>query len=176
VVVLIASLSIAAVMAVVIVLTGNLGDTEARILFTTIIAAAFSLTGMGASARFYRGSWKWVGAAGIAASALALVLGLVFIWVELDTGSFLRTLVVAVILATALAYASVLLLVRPQHRAVAIALLSTLVLLAGVTVMLITLAVFDLNYQDWYFRVLGALGILTVLGTLVTPLLNRVVR
>jgi hypothetical protein len=175
-VVLIASLSIAAVMAVVIVLTGDLGDTEARILLTTISAAAFSLTGMGASARFYRGSWTWVGAGGIAASAVAVVLAFVGIWVEPDSEAFFRTFAVAVILATALGYASVLLLVRPLHRAVGIALLATLAVLAGVTVMLLTLAVFELDYQDWYFRVLGALGILTVLGTLVTPLLNRVVR
>ena len=174
--VLIASLSIAAVMAIVVVLTGDLGDTEAQILLTTVTAAAFSLTGMGASARFYRGSWTWVGAAGIAASALALVLALVFIWGELDTEPFLRTFGVAVILATALAYASVLLLVRPRHRAVAVSLLATLVVLAGVTGMLISLAVLDLNWQDWFFRVLGALAILTVLGTLVTPVLNRVVR
>jgi hypothetical protein len=163
-------------MAVVIVLTGNLGDIEARILLTTITAAAFSLTGMGASARFYRGSWTWVGAAGIAASAVALVMAVVGIWVEPGSEAFLRTLLVAMILATALAYASVLLLVRPQHRAVSIALLAILAVLAGVAGMLIILAVFDLNYRDWYFRALGALGILTVLGTLVTPLLNRVVR
>lgn len=174
--VLIASLSVAAVMAVVIVLSGDLGDPEARILFTTVFAAAFSLTGMGASARFYRGSWKWIGAAGIAASGLAVVLSLAFVWVELDTEPFLRTWAVSVILATALAYASVLLLVTPRHRAVAIALLATLVVLAGVTAMLVTLAVSDLFYEDWYFRLLGALSILTVLGTLVTPLLNRVVR
>ena len=173
---LIGSLSIAGVMAIVIVLSGNLGETEARILGTTVSVAAFSLTGLAASLRFRQGSWTWVGVAGIAASALALLLTLLGIWTEPGSEALGRTLAIVIILATALAYASVMLLVTPQHRAVATALLATLAVLAGVTGMLIALALSDFDYGEWFFRVLGALAILAVLGTLVTPLLNRVLR
>jgi hypothetical protein len=174
---LIVSLSLTAIMAIVVLVLGaSIGIVEARILLTTLVLALFSLTGLSASARFARGRFLAVGVAGLAVSGLGVVLSLIVIWSDPGSEPLYRAMAIAIILAAGLAYASLLLFITPQTVAVSVVLNATLAVLAVVAGMLIGLALSDFDLGEGFFRTLGAIAILTVLGTLVTPLLNRVLR
>jgi hypothetical protein len=173
---LIVSLSASALLAVWAVLVGEFGDLEIRILLTTLAFGLFSLTGLGAAVRFDRHRFVAVGFGGVAASALALVMSLVGIWGEEVWGNetFLRQLGTAVVLAVTFGYVSLMLLVRPRHAGVSLVLAATVGLATLIAAILIWMIWADFQPASGMFRLLGSLGILATLGTLVTPVLNRV--
>jgi hypothetical protein len=121
-----------------------------------------------------------VGTGGIAAAAAALGLGLTCIWslrddwndgLEFEARAFLVTGVLAV----ALAHASLLLRInlRGQDSLAAVR-AATLTVLTIVAVMCAAPAVsYDLADTEGYWRLLGVLGILDVLGTVSLPVLAR---
>ena len=173
---LIVSLSASALVAVWAVLVGDFGELEIRILLTTLAFGLFSLTGLGAAVRFDRRRFVAVGVGGVAASALSLVMSLVGIWGEevWDNETFLRQLGTAIVLAVTFGYVSLMLLVRPRHAGVSVVLAATVGLAVLIAAILIWMIWGDFEPASGMFRLLGALGILATLGTLVTPILNRV--
>jgi hypothetical protein len=173
---LIVSLSASAVLAVWAVLVGDFGDLEVRILFTTLAFGLFSLAGLGAALRFDRHRFVAVGVGGVAASALALVMSLVAIWGEelWDNETFVRLLGTSIVLAVSFGYVSLMLLVRPRHAGVSLALAATVGLATLIAAILIWMIWGDFGPESGMFRLLVSLGILATLGTLVTPILNRV--
>ncbi len=56
-IILIVSLGISALTAIFILIFGEFGDTEGKIIFTTLTISLYSLTGMGSAASLERGRW-----------------------------------------------------------------------------------------------------------------------
>jgi hypothetical protein len=176
-IVLIGSLSLTAIVGIlVLLLGGSIGILELRVLLTTLVLALFSLTGLAASVRFARGQVVVLGGLGLAISGLGLLLSLIVIWSDPEWEPVYRGMAVAMILAAAIAYASLFLLITPRVSMVTVAMYVTLAALAVVAGMLIALALSDFDFGQAFFRILGAVAILMVLGTLLAPLLNRVLR
>ncbi|MGA8248433.1 MAG: hypothetical protein WB797_16125 [Nocardioides sp.] len=170
----IGSFSLAALMGVAALLRpGHLGDTEGRILLTTLIVGAVSvltlcyLAPVGARSRL-------VGAAGEVAALAAAACALVFTWPlwHQDPGSrLLRTFGVAVVAALSLAQFSLLLAVVRRRPGVARLLTATLVagsVLAG----LVIATILGWDASDAGGRAIGVVAILDVLGTVVTMALG----
>ena len=177
-IVLLGSLGIAALLGVIALVGGDLGETEARILVSTLAFAVFSGTGLASAVRLDRRLYRWVGVAGIGASLVALLLSLIGIWSEPSDEYFWRPWAAFSITALLLGYGSLVLLIRPRQRAASLLLGGTVVCLALVWVlaMVLTWVEFQGESGETIGRLLGALGILTVFGTLATPILNRVLR
>jgi hypothetical protein len=176
-IVLIGSLSLTAIVGIlVLLLGGSIGILELRVLLTTLVLALFSLTGLAASVRFARGQVVVLGGLGLAISGLGLLLSLIVIWSDPEWEPVYRGMAVAMILAAAIAYASLFLLITPRVSMVTVAMYVTLAALAAVAGMLIALTLSDFDFGQAFFRILGAVAILMVLGTLLAPLLNRVLR
>lgn len=185
VVFVIVSLSIAALLGIVTLFTGEFGDVQAKILLTTLLVAAFAITALCHLAVVGR-SLRIVGYVGIGASALALVLGLILIWVSWDNWSEVFSYVaqafgVLSILAASLAQANLLLLLAArQQRVIRIGLYVTLGAIALLALLLsltiITEGDIPGSDGDLYWRFIGVIAILDVLGTIVLPVLGRVYR
>lgn len=172
---LIASLSISALLGVWVLLVGEIGEVEERILMTTLSFGGFSVTGLAASVRLDRRRFVPIGVGGLIASGVALALSLTSIWAGIDDSEvFFRLLGTSVVLAVALAYASLVLLVRPGHGAVAAVVAMTEIFAGVIAASIIGIIWADTDPPEWMARGLGALAILAVLGTLVAPILNRV--
>lgn len=183
IVVVIASLAIAAALGIVALLAREFGETQAKVLLTTLAVAAFSITALCHLAIVGR-TVRWVGYVGIAASTAALVPALVLIWTEgmepEAQGDWFKALGVLTVLAASLAQANLLLLLAARRqRAVRIGLALTLVFVAVVAVMIwlpiITDGDIPGDNQD-YWRAFGVIAILDVLGTIVLPILGLVLR
>ena len=185
VVFVIVSLSIAALLGIVTLFTGEFGDVQAKILLTTLLVAAFAITALCHLAVVGR-SLRIVGYVGIAASALALVLGLILIWVSWDNWSDVFSYVaqglgVLSIVAASLAQANLLLLLAARRqRVIRIGLYVTLGAIALLALLLsltiITEGDIPGSDGDLYWRFIGVIAILDVLGTIVLPVLGRVYR
>jgi len=181
----IVSLALAALLGIVTLLTGRFGEVESKILLTTLLTAAFAITSLCHLAVVGR-ALRVVGFVGIAASVLALALGLALIWVSWETWNgtwdvVLRFFMTLAIVSGSLAQANLLLLLAArQQRVIRVGLLVTL----GAIALLATLVCLTILTQgeipgddgDFYWRFVGVVAIIDVLGTIVLPVLGRVFR
>lgn len=181
---IIVSFSLAAIVGIIALLSGDFGETQGRIILTTLLLGATSITALCHLAIADR-AMRLVGFVGLAASTVTLVTGLVLIWRDWNAPGFddwFKVFATAGILAVSFAHANLLLLLAGRRRAVIrIGLMVTLVMIAAVAIMFILPVVSDGEIpgpgnEEWYTRLLGVVGILDVLGTVVVPVLAIFVR
>ena len=174
---LVASLIAGAALALYVVLVGSLGDTGWQVLGTTIALAGFSITGMAACVPPRGGSVGFVARAGLGASTVSFALCAYFIWVndtfDTDTISLAKVLAIAIIAAIAFAHAALILRGRGRNDATDTVIVATL-LCTGTLAGVLSVMVLAERFGDGLARLIAALAILAVLGTLLTPLLPRI--
>lgn len=184
VIVVIVSLTITAVVGILALLSGDFGETQGKILLTTLVMAAFSITALCHLAIASR-PFRAVGFVGIAVSAAALVCALVLIWTAwsgtVDFDWLLRALGVLSVVAVSLAQANLLLVLGERRaRGIRIALVATIAAI-GIAALLLVLPIATAgdvpgSDADAYWRVFGVIAILDVLGSIVLPISSRFVR
>lgn len=162
----IGSFSLAALIGIVALLGGgDFGQTEGRILLTTLIVGVQSVAALCyLSLTGHR--LAWIGLAGGAISLIASGLALVVTWGE-DGEPVLRAFGISLTIAASLAQASLLLALAGRER-IGPLLAATLVLVAAVggLVLMPILGLGD-DPGGGYARLLGVLAILDVLGTVI---------
>jgi hypothetical protein len=174
---MIISLSISALIGIVIFLFGDFGDTEARLLMTTLSVGGYSLTGLCCSVLYEQRRFTAFAIGGMAVSVIGFVYTILAIWevIDLDTQMTAETLSTLIILAFSTAHASLLMQIRSEKGIVNGSLAATLVFIAIVAFMLIYLVLNGFgDAGEFFYRLLGVFAILDVLGTIVTPILKKV--
>ena len=172
---MIISLSISALIGIIIFLIGEFGDIEARILFTTLTIGGFSLTALCSSALQEKHRFAAFAKTGMAISVLGFIMTTLAIWEILDSENIWKVIVIIIILSASVAHISLLLLIRSKKTNVNVSLMLTLLFILIVAIMLIILVLGDFNMDfEFYYRLLGVFAILDVLGTIVTPILKKV--
>ena len=162
----IVSFSLAALLGILALLGGgSFGETECRVLLTTVIVGVESV-----AALCYLGlagqRLAPIAAAGGVVSIAATVLALWLTWGGDDSTWLWQAFGVAATLAASLAQAS-LLLALVGRRTTRASLAGTLLAIAVVAVMAIIPIVTKSGMSDGYWRAFGVVAILDVLGTIV---------
>jgi len=173
---LITSLGIGAIIGIFIFLFGNFGDTEQKLLITTLTLGGFSLTGLCCALLIGKNKLSWFGLLGIIMSLGAFIYSILIIWGYLDIwddDAQIKTFFILIILALSCAHASLLLLINPKNKAIKLMLTITLLFLAIVAALLVYFIINDFDLGVIILRFLGSFAILDVLGTIVTPITNR---
>lgn len=165
--VLIASIGIGAALAIYLVLAGNWGWFETRLMLTTGVIAAASVLGMACGAAISRARGWWLPPAGIGLAVVAAALLIAGMWLELTDGTFWKWTAGAAILAVSCGHLSLLSIatLRPSHGWVQ---LVAYALIFGFALLLIGI-IFANTGSDWIVRVLAVLGILDAAFTLLVP-------
>jgi hypothetical protein len=161
----IGSFSVAALLGIIALLGGGeLGETEGRVLLTTVIVGVESIAVLCYLAVATRRA-AIVGLAGGLISLVPFSIALWFTWSESDSQTLWDTFGVSVTIAATLAHACLLLaLDRGRLRLV---LAGTLVAMAIVAAMISNAIVNGEDLDDLYWRTFGVVAILDVLGTVV---------
>jgi len=168
------SLSLSALVAIFAFLIGDFGDTETRIVLTTLAIGAFSLSGLCCSGLYDQKKNLPVAFLGLLSSAIALLISLITIWELIDFTDIWRVLSVAIIFAVSTAHSALLLSARPGQKIVQTSTRITSAFIAIVALMLIVVVIWgDNELGDFFYRLLGVFAVLDVLGTVVTPLLRK---
>ena len=173
----IGSFSVAALLGITALLAGGrFGETEGRILLTTLLVGVVSvavLCYLGAAGRRHQP----VGVAGGVTAVVPFVAGLLLIWGGEDPESpwVGKTFTIGAVVAATFAQASLLLtLAEGSRRTVRRLLGGTLLCAAAVAVMVSSLVVTDgEGFPDAYTRMLGVVAILDVLGTVTVAALVK---
>ncbi len=171
---LIGSVAVSAVIGIAVVLIGNFGDLEVRVLLTTLTIAVTSILGLACGAAFETGRGRELAGAGIILSAVSGVLWIVLLWAEPGTGNvFPRALMSTTLIAAACAHLSLLGLARLSGRFVGARYAGHFAVwgLAGVLLWFIWFGTGEPG--PVLSRAMGVLAILAGTVTVVTPVFHR---
>jgi hypothetical protein len=177
--VVIASLIVAAGVAIVSIATSTFGDTSWRLIATATVFAAFALFAW-YDAAISSARSSWLALVGFAVSVYLFIAGMAKIWIiqppdYADTilDGFFGWLILAAIARVALAHVHVVLSTEARLRSHVITGV-TRVTLALVTILAVMLSVpvlfSPLELDGAYWRVLGVVAVLDALGTVLIPL------
>jgi hypothetical protein len=175
---LVVSLTISAIIGIFVFLLGNFGELEMRILLTTLSIVLFSLAALCDSALYDKGRFKAFAVVGIVIGAIAFFYSLGLIWevFELDSEWVWKTFITFIVISVMIAHISLMFLIDNRNTLVRISLWATILFTSTVALMIL-LGIYEVvEFEEFYFRLFGVFVILDALGTLVTPILNKVVK
>ncbi len=140
---------------------------------TTLAVAGYSLTGLAVTTRVGRRPF-WLAPLGIGVSSIGFGLTIALIWSAPEDDLLGRVAGSVTVVAVAVAHASLMLPRHADQRAAKAVLAGTQAALAVLATMLVAVMLFALEPGERYFRLVGVVAVLTVLGTLLVPLLRKV--
>ncbi len=170
---LVGAIVLSAAIGIFIFLIGDFGETETKLLLTTLSVGVFSLAGLCCSSVYDRVNLQSFSKVGMVFSIVGFFLTFIAIWEFVDMDYMGKPLAIFLVLAITTAHISLLQLIIPRSDKVHLMMKSTLILISIVSLMIIAGLLLDFEIGNIYFRILGVFAILDVLGTIATPLVNR---
>jgi hypothetical protein len=171
---LIGSVGLSALLGIIVLLFGNFGMIEVRVLMTTLTVTVMSIFGLACGAYFESGRGRALPITGIVVSVIAAMMAMLIVWDVLDDYEiFIKSFLTATIIAAACSHISLLSLARLDRRfawtrgfaAVCVGLMCV--------IFLYILWMEPIGGSDLIYRVLGILGILIAAITVITPVLHK---
>lgn len=172
--VLIGSVAVSAVFGIAVILFGDFGEFEVRVLMTTLTVAITSVLGLACGASIETGRGRNMPIAGIILSILAALGMLLIIWDALDDNeTFIKSTLTLVTLAVACSHLCLLRLARLDRRFEWSYLVAFICdwLLAAIILYLMWLE--PESDSDLIFRVMAVLSIVIAAVTVVTPVFHK---
>jgi peptidoglycan/LPS O-acetylase OafA/YrhL len=168
-------LCIAAAVAIVVVLSEESGYTTERLAYTAVAVLAFGLAAAGGVSLLDVGRLPWLGWLCVAVSAIGIAVFAAAVWSadqyeSQDTGLW-KAAYSLLITSFAVGYVSLLAKVEPGGRLVPAAQIAALALAT-----LAVVAIVGQIGDETYFRWLGVVAVLWVLGTALIPIARRLRR
>ena len=171
---LIASVTLSAVIGIGVILFGDFGNTEIRVLMTTLTVTVTSILGLACGAHLEAGRGRVLPIVGIVLSLVAALMSFFVIWDVLDDSEiFIKTFVSVTLLAAACSHLALLLLARLDRRFVwsRWASFISIGLLSAVLLFIIWFQ--DRVSDETVARILGVLSILVASLTVMTPVFHK---
>ena len=171
---LLVSVAVSAAMGVYALLLGEFRETQGKLLATTVSISGASTFGLVSGIALERGRLGLVPWLGIAASAVGATLIVIGAWAEVDTSGYWRSTGTIVVVAVAVAHASVVTVggLSPRFRWVVIAAYALNAALA----LLVIGAIWGDSDAGGIARWMGTMGILLTAATIAVPVLRRIDR
>lgn len=171
---LIASVALSAVIGIVVILIGNFGEFETKVLLTTLTVTVTSILGLACGAYLESGRGRLLPVAGIILALLSAVMWMIVVWYgTIHNDWFVKSLMSATLIAASCSHISLLSLARLDKRY----LWSRYLVHAAVWSLTAFLLYFIWTNgaidEDVMGRVTGVLGILIASLTVVTPIFHK---
>ena len=170
---LVVALSISALIGIIIFLFSDFGEIEIQLLLTTLSIGGYSLTGLCSSIIYNREDLKAFSIYGMLISIVGFITTILGIWEILDFGNLWKIIAIFIILSVGTAHASLIMLIKTNIEKVKLLMTVTISFISVICLMLIYSTINEFSETEFYYRMLGVIGILIVLGTIVTPILNK---
>lgn len=171
---LIISVALSAVIGIIVILIGNYGEFEQKVLMTTFAVTCASILGLACGPAYESGQRRWLPVAGIVLAVSSGACWIVLVWVDLEPGWYVaRGIMTITLLALVSAHLSLVSQAALDRRFVwaSYSLYASVVLLTLILLALIWLT--DTFESDITFRALGALAIITAALTILMPIFHR---
>lgn len=171
---LIGSVTVSAVLGIVVILFGNFGNLEVRILMTTLTITATSILGLACGAYFETGRGRVLPLAGIVLALAAAVMTFLIIWDVMDDyENYIKATGTVTLAALSCAHLSLLSLARLDKR-FAWSRIAAFIVVWVLSALLTYLIWFEPEANNELLaRTLGVLAILVASVTVVTPVFHK---
>ena len=172
---LIASVSLSALIGIGVILLGNFGDLEAKILATTCTISGTSILGLACGAYLETKRGKLLPSLGIGFSVLSAFLGLIVIWnnFSLDNEFFSKTLASSIILAVACSHLSLISIAKLEAKFQWSKILLSFCVWLLVGILLFIIWIQPNADSDFILRLIAVLSIVISALTIVTPIFYK---
>lgn len=174
---LIASVAFSALMGIGVILLGNFGELEVRVLMTTLTITVTSIAGLACGAYYESGRGRLLPAAGIIMSVLAALMVMLIIWNVLDDNTtYIKATLTVVMLAVSASHLSLLSMARLDSR-FAWSRIAAFVFIGLLDAILLFILWFEPESSgDAVARIIGVLSILIASVTVITPVFHKLSR
>jgi hypothetical protein len=164
-------LCLSAGLAIIAVLGVGFGELQMKIILSTLAVAAANICGMCCAAYMQNRGHSPAAIAGIASAVVAAAMAVAGIWGGMESKTYWRWAMTMIILSLTFAPALGVLIprLRKEHHWIQIAGVGCLIILA---VLILGLVWADVR-GDGYFRIMVVVAIISVLCTLVVPILSK---
>jgi hypothetical protein len=177
------SLCLTAIVGIFVFLFGDFGEIESKILFTSLIIGMYSLNALCCYTSYQNDRLKSFSIVGITLTIIGAFYFLLIVWGIIDWSLFysndntLRILLTLIILPVFFSYTSLMLLIKNETKLVKIGQRVTITMITILAIMLLML-IYNTGLEDFdfYFRLIGVVSIIGALGTIVTPILNKMYK
>lgn len=171
---LIGSVAVSALIGIGVLLLGNFGQIEVRVLMSTMVITIVSVLGLACGAYIEIRGGRELPYAGILFSVIAGLMSFFIIWNVLDENEvFIKIFLTVTLLAAACSHLSLLALARLDRR-FSWTRISAVICVALLCAILLFILWFEpTGESDLIYRILGVLGILLASITVVTPVLHK---
>jgi hypothetical protein len=172
---LIVSVSLSALIGIGVILFGDFGELEAKVLATTFTIACMSILGLACGAYLETKRGKILPIAGIVFSIISAVMWLITIWTtfDLDIDLFSKTLVSATLSAVACSHLSLISIAKLDEK-----FQWSKVVLSFCVWILFSILLYIVWFQpdssnDFILRIIAVLSIIITSLTIVTPVFSK---
>lgn len=171
---LIASTALSAVIGIGVILFGDFGNFEVRVLMTTLTVTAASILGLACGAYFESGRNKILPISGIALAIAAAVMTFFIIWnVTNESEVYIKCTATVTLLALSCAHLSLISLARLDRR-FAWSRIAAFIFIGVLDAILLFLMWFEPEgTSDMVSRTIGILSILIASVTVITPVFHK---
>lgn len=171
---LIASVATSALLGIGVILLGNFGEIEIRVLMTTFTITVTSICGLACGAYLETGRSSPLPKIGIALSIAAALMCFLIIWNALDDSEeFVKAFVTATILAISCSHLSLLSLARLDRRFAWTRIAAHVCVWSLAAILLFIIWTEPQGDSDLIYRILGVLAILLASITVITPVMHK---
>ncbi len=173
----IGSISLCGLIGIYCLLVGNMSSLAGRVLGTTAVIGGASILGLASAIPWESRRWHPIGPLGCTTVFVAAVLltGLIWITRSFQYEVFIKALAIACTLAVAIPHVGLLAMARLRKDYLWVR-TSTVIVIGILATLIIVLVIFEGPESDAMIRIMGALGIADVCGSLAVPILHRVSR
>ncbi len=169
------SVATSALLAAYALLVGSFGEFEGKLLLTTLCISGGSILAMSCLPALERSRLGVIPRIGIVSAAIGFGLLIIAVWAEWNDDELLKFAVTAVLAGSAIAYSSLLSLVRlaPRFRWI----LPFGFACAGLLAVMLTAMVWEAftDYEVWW-RLTGVVSVLLCAATVIAPIFHRLSR
>ncbi|HLA94102.1 MAG TPA: hypothetical protein VK612_00170 [Pyrinomonadaceae bacterium] len=171
---LIASVAVSAIVGIGVILFGDFGEVEFRILMTTLTITATSILGLACGAYIESGRGNLLPKAGIIFSVVMALMLFLVIWDVLDDSeNFIKATGTLSILAVACSHLSLLSLARIDARFAWSRIVAFICVWLLAAILLYIIWLEPDSSSDLVSRIIGILSILIASITVLTPILHK---
>lgn len=173
-VILVLSVVVSAAIGIVVILIGNFGEFETKVLLTTLTITVTSILGLACGAYLETGRGRTLPSAGIVLAIVSAVMWIILIWqMRIENDTYIKSLMSATLLAASCSHISLLSLARLERKFIWSRYAAHVAIWALTAFLLYFIWTNGNIDEDLMGRVIGVLGIVIASLTVITPIFHK---
>lgn len=170
------AISTSALLGILTLLFSGFAELDEQMLVTAVTISGYGSTGFCCALIGNRAHLKFFSGIGMLISGIGFLITIGGIWELVSLEDSWQTIAIFIVLSAGLAHISLLLQIRPKSPIIKYLLYGTIFFISIVAFMSILWFINEFMASQLLYSLFGVFFILDILGTIITPILNKIVE